>query len=122
MFIGIYLNPFIYFESQQLLTKKNVKINKLTIVFIISALNLCFFAGISGISEAHKVKLTNYYFGSTFELDDGKIIQSNSEKYYIGKSKEFLFFYKPKEELTQIIPVSRIKNIELKNNYAKQRK
>ena len=114
LFIGIYLNPFVYFESQQLLEKKNIKINKLTIVFVISALNLCFFAGISGISEANKIKLTNYYYGSKFELDNGETILSNSENYYIGKSKEYFFFYQPNEEITQIIPVSRIKNIELK--------
>lgn len=114
LFVGIYLNPFVYFESQQLLKKKNVKINKLTIVFLISALNLCFFAGISGISEAYKIKLTNYYYGSKFEFDNGETIFSNSEKYYIGKSKDYFFFYKPNEEITQIIPASRIKNIELK--------
>lgn len=114
LFVGIYLNPFVYFESQQLLQKQNIKINKLTLVFLISAINLCFFAGISGISEANKIKLTNYYYGSKFELDNGEIIHSNSEKYYIGKSKEYIFFYKPIEEITNIVPVSRIRNIELK--------
>lgn len=114
LFVGIYINPFIYFESQQTLKKKKLKINKLTLIFIISAINLCFFAGISGVSEAYKVKSLNYYYGSEFKFDDGTKIISNSEKYYIGKTKEFLFFYQPKEELTQIIPMSRIKNIELK--------
>ena len=114
LFVGIYLNPFIYFESQQFLEKKNIKINMMTMVFFISALNLCFFSSISGISEAYKIKLTNYYYGSKFELDNQEIILSNSKKYFIGKSKAYLFFYEPEDEITQIVPVSRVRNIELK--------
>jgi len=113
-FVGIYLNPLIYFEAKNTLKTKQVKVNKLTLVFIISALNLCLFAGASGISEAYKVKSINYYYGSEFKLKDGTKIISNFDEYYIGKSKGFLFFYKPKEEITRIIPVSRIENIELK--------
>lgn len=116
LLIGVYMNPFIYFEVKQILRKEKVKFNKLTILLIISAINLSFFAGISGISEAHKVKSENYYNDSEFELDDGSKIISNPKKYYIGKTKEFIFFYQPNEEITQIIPVSRIINIEMKKN------
>lgn len=47
-------------------------------------------------------------------MKNGTKIISNSKKYYIGKTKSFLFFYQPKEEITQIVPVSNVKNIELK--------
>ncbi|MFD0991002.1 hypothetical protein ACFQ1R_12915 [Mariniflexile jejuense] len=114
LFIGIYFNPLIYFESQKTAKNRGLKINKLTIIFILSAINLCFFAGVSGISEAHKIKSRNYYKGSKFSLDNETEIISDSKKYYIGKTKNYFFFYLPKEEITQIIPVSRIKNIELK--------
>lgn len=114
LIVGIYINPLIYIESQKILKKKAILINRPTIILILSAVNLFCFAGVSGISEAYKIKTMNYYSGSEFKLSNETSIVSDSQKYYVGKTKGFLFFYQPEEKVTHVIPSSFIEKIEIK--------
>ncbi|WP_167343092.1 hypothetical protein [Nonlabens sp. SY33080] len=86
---------------------------KLTALLLLSAVNLCVFSAISGLSEAYKVKMTNYYSDSKFALKDGTKLKSENHFYYIGKTQNYLFFYSQKKATTTIIPVSELKSMQL---------
>ncbi len=112
LLISIYINPIIIFESKRILIRNSININHLSIVFLAASLNLFLFAGFSGANEAYKVKKLNYYKGTEFDIDDlGKII-SNDTKYYIGKTRQFVFFYDSNNEKTEVIPISKVKSMK----------
>jgi hypothetical protein len=76
------------------------------------SLNLILFAAFSGANEAYKVKALNYYKGTEFELDGSEKIISNDTNYYIGMTKQFVFFYDNKKNMTEVIPISKIKRMK----------
>lgn len=112
LIIAIYLNPILIFEFKRLLLLNGIEMNTLSVYFIIAATNLFVFAGISGFNEVNKVKNHNYYKGTEFILEDANVIISNEQKYYIGKTKQFLFFYDSNKEETEVIPISNIKRMK----------
>lgn len=119
VFIAVYFNPFIIFVFKYLFERKKILIAKISIIFLVSSINLIIFAASSGINEAYKVKYNNYYHQSEFDIDDLPTLISNENKYYIGKTKEFVFFYLPKENSSEIIPISRIKRVKFYNRIDK---
>jgi len=60
------------------------------------------------------VKTDKKYFGTELLLEDTRII-SDSTNYYIGKTNNYLFYYKENEKKTIVYPMSRIKKITFKN-------
>lgn len=64
-------------------------------------------------AEISNVKLNKKYENVNFKLDD-KYVQSDAINYYIGKTKNYLFFYSDKDKKTIVYPITRIKEIEFK--------
>ncbi len=114
LIVAIYINPLAYFESKYFILNGNLPVNKISIAFLISSINLFIFSSVSGLNESFKVKRKNYYKGSEFELDSKQSIISTMDYYYIGKTKQFAFFYDRKNQKTDVIPVSRITKMKFK--------
>lgn len=107
LIIAIYINPTAIFESENLFLKSNIIINETTVIFLISAINLMVFSSISGYNESFKVKRRNFYIKTEFELENSPKIISTKDYYYIGKTKQFAFFYDRNKQETDVIPVSK---------------
>lgn len=105
--VAIYINPLVLFESKHLLLKSNIVINKMTIIFLISAINLFVFASFSALNESYKVKSKQFYLRTEFEVDNNQKIISTIDYYYIGKTKGYVFFYDRAKQETDVVPVSR---------------
>lgn len=107
--ISIYINPLIIFEFKKFVLSKSLEINQLSIYFLIAALNLFAFAGFSGLNEANKVKNHKYYLGTEFQIEGSDTFISNETKYFIGKTKQYIFLYDSEKKETDVIPISNIK-------------
>ena len=114
LLVAISINPLVYFEFKYLVSKRNFALDKLTLIFLISAINLMFFAFSSGMNEAYKVKNKQYYIDTEFEIDTCNTIISTIDYYYIGKTKQFIFFYDSKKKETDVFPISRITKMKFK--------
>lgn len=68
----------------------------------------------STLSDINLVKNDKKYYGVSFRLDDDLVI-SDSTKYYIGKTKNYLFYYNQKANKTTVYPMERIKEITFIN-------
>ena len=112
LIVAIYINPFLIFEFKRLIITKSIEIDQLSIYFLIAALNLFVFAGFSGLNEANKVKNHNYYVGTEFQIDGSDTFISNETKYYIGKTRQFIFLFDSDKEETVVIPISNIKKMK----------
>ena len=67
----------------------------------------------SAYGEALEVNNNKKYYGVEFQLEDQTII-SDSTNYFIGKTKNYLFYYKEKEKQSFAYPMNRIKMISFK--------
>lgn len=69
----------------------------------------------SAYDEFETIKEKKSTFGSTVQLSDNTII-SDSTYYFIGKTKDYIFFHNQRKRQTDIFPVSEVKKIQLKNS------
>jgi hypothetical protein len=60
--------------------------------------------------EIETVKTDKIYYKTTFFVGSEKYV-SDSSHYYIGQTKNFLFYYNEKEQSTTVFPMSDIKSI-----------
>lgn len=65
--------------------------------------------------EVDLIKINKSTFGSEVILDNDEKIRSDSVKYFIGKTNNFIFIYDEYENSTEIYPTSRIKKIKIIN-------
>ena len=69
----------------------------------------------SAYQDFESVKTSKKYFGTTIKLSERDVI-SDSNYYYIGKTKNFVFFHNQKNMINDIFPVKEIKMLTVKNN------
>ena len=62
----------------------------------------------SAYSDFHFVKKNKKYFGTSIKLSDRNII-SDSNYYFIGKTRNFIFLHDDKKDINDIIPMSEVK-------------
>lgn len=65
--------------------------------------------------EIRQVKIKKKYSGVEFKLDD-KVVKSDNMNYYIGKTKNYLFFYQESDNKTIVYPMDRINELQFTNN------
>lgn len=106
--IALYLNPIVILEINRSIKQKGVELNHLSVYFLVAALNLFAFAGLSGYNEANKVKNHEYYSGTEFSIDNGGLFVSDEKNFYIGKTKQFVFFYDKENQETKVVPIGKI--------------
>jgi hypothetical protein len=91
--------------------------------FVFSTLsNLLFFVVvIIGFTQyqIHDVIKNHSTNGTTITLDDNTSLESNNTNYYIGKTLNYVFYYHEKTKSTDIIPMTRVKQISIKNKEVK---
>lgn len=109
---AIYINPILIFEFKKVLFNKSIEVNQLSIYFLMAAVNLFAFSGLSGLNEANKVKNHGYYEGTEITIDGYNTFTSSDKKYYIGKTKQFIFFYDSEKKETDVIPISSLKKMK----------
>jgi hypothetical protein len=111
LLIGFIAIPIFSVEVKIALAKfYTINTSVYNVFFFILLATFIFFAIANAYNEAYKVKKKKYYSEMIFEFDYGKFKCTN-DFYYIGKTKNYLFFYNSIEESSTIIPVSRLKGI-----------
>lgn len=62
-------------------------------------------------SQVESVRDKKNTYGTTITLDDNKVLFSDSSNYFIGKTKDYIFYYHATTRTTDIIPVSKLKQL-----------
>jgi len=78
-----------------------------------------FFFGLTLIytySQVEAVKEKKSTYGTTIILEDNRVFFSDSSNYFIGKTQGYLFYYHEKTKTTDIIPVSKLKQLTTSKN------
>lgn len=65
--------------------------------------------------QAKKNRKDKSTYGVSITFDDDKILVSDSSNYFIGKTQNYIFIYHEKENKTDIIPMTRVKQITMKH-------
>ena len=94
---------------------KSDKINKMFSTLILNALLFVIVTIWFTYNEVKSVKDFKSTFGTTITLKDNTVLESDSCSYFIGKTQKFVFFYDESIKTSEIIPVSEIKRIQIKN-------
>jgi hypothetical protein len=68
----------------------------------------------TGYLKANDVKNNNSYSGTRIIFDDSTVI-SDSTLYYIGRTSNYIFFFKKTEKIAVIYPASRVKEINFRS-------
>jgi hypothetical protein len=68
-----------------------------------------------GYKEGQVVKEKEIFVGTIIELENNTKIRSDSSTYYIGNTKNYVYIYHEKDNVVDIIPISRVKMISLKH-------
>ena len=58
------------------------------------------------------IKESKKYLGTSFKIENNIII-SDSTNYYIGKTKNYIFYYQEENKSTKVYPIKDIKEIEI---------
>lgn len=66
--------------------------------------------------QAASIKMDKSTYGVTISLDNNQILVSDSTDYYIGKTLNYVFIFHEKLKTTDIIPMSRVKQITTANH------
>lgn len=69
----------------------------------------------SAYQDFESVKTNKKYLGTTLKFSDRTIV-SDSTNYYIGKTRNFIFFHDQNKKTNDIFPMSEIKMISEKKN------
>jgi hypothetical protein len=69
----------------------------------------------SSFTENHEVKIHKKYSGTIIQINESVVI-SDDQNYFIGKTKNYLFFFKSKLKETDVYPMDRIKMISFFKN------
>ena len=117
---GVFIFLLVFIIVQVEIERKHIQFNstanrKRIILFMLYF--LVFTIGVVQYSsfQASQIKNTKSTFGVSITLDNDNIFVSDSSNYFIGKTQNYVFIYHEKESKTDIIPMSRIKQITIKN-------
>ena len=108
---SIYLTIFFVFEIRRkyyIIYKEYPKIIYTKIALVIMIISISSILG--SYSEFQSVKFSKKNYGTQVMLFDN-IIVSDSNYYYIGKSKNYIFFHNDCDSTNQIFPMSEVKMI-----------
>lgn len=88
--------------------KKRIRIfvNSLLFIVIIQVLALY---------QVYEIKNNSKTLGTVIVLDNDKKLVSDKSNYFIGKTQNYVFIYHKKSKMTDVYPISRIKQITLIN-------
>lgn len=110
--VALYINPIVIKEFQRLAKYYRVTTKTFSIILFISAVNLFVYALAIGAYEAYELKHLNVVRANKVYFTDSTIIISNMKKYYVGKTKNFVYFYNNQEKAVEVIPIRRVDKIE----------
>jgi hypothetical protein len=83
------------------------------------AIFLMLFMGIDFVIaslQAHQIKVDKSTYGFVINLDNGVTLKSDTSNYYIGSTKNYVFFYHQNEKTSDIIPMVRVKSMTFINH------
>nr|WP_320021217.1 hypothetical protein [uncultured Draconibacterium sp.] len=117
-FSTIIIIAIILFVSRRIIEAKNFEpleaYSPFLAIFVI--VGLTFFLATFEIED---VKYKERYYGTVIEMDD-KTITSDSDCYYIGRTKDFLFIHDERNLTNIIYPSYNVKRIVIPNQYKKE--
>lgn len=65
--------------------------------------------------QVHGIKVNKSHLGITVYLDDNSVLKSDSNNYYIGNTKNYLFYYHEKTKTSDVYPINKIKQLTFIN-------
>ena len=66
--------------------------------------------------QAHKIETQGENQGYVLFLDSDKKLVSDTKNYFLGKTSNFVFYYRSGDKRTDIIPISRVSEIQITKN------
>jgi hypothetical protein len=67
--------------------------------------------------QATSIIKTKSHFGNVIKLENNLLLTSDSLNYYVGNTKNYLFFYHEASKTTDVYPMAKVTSITFKNNY-----
>lgn len=117
LFFGMYLIFFLGFFIMWVFTIKTinriyVKLNFYRMIIILIAAFLLFSHALTGTLEAFVIKYDHKYSVKSISitLRDNRAFKSSDSLIYLDKTKNYIFFWNPKNDSKTIIPTSEIVN------------
>lgn len=104
--IAFWLLPILLFEIRISTDISSSGMSNYYIIII--AISLALYSIMSAFNEAYKVKHYKHYQGTEVELED-EIITSDDEYYYVGHSKNYIFFFDPEVKAAEVWPIATVK-------------
>jgi hypothetical protein len=77
------------------------------------AIVFMFASGLWGAREASMVKRELRNYGVRIEFNDGKVRNSNSFQYFIGRTGKYLFIYTPRTKVSEVFSISDIRYMQI---------
>lgn len=114
IYIGLLIFIIISMEIERKHRHFNSSINrKRYINIMLYGLVFTFSVIYYSVYQVHSIKIDKSTYGVTIILDNDKSIVSDSTNYYIGKTKNYLFVYHEKQNTTDIIPMTRVRQMTM---------
>ncbi|RAW01104.1 hypothetical protein [Pseudochryseolinea flava] len=107
--IAFWLLPIILFEFQISTDISNSGMSNHYIITM--AISLALYSIMSAFNEAYKVKHYKHYHGTEVELED-EIITSDDTYYYVGHSKNYIFFFDSELKASEVWPIATVKRFK----------
>ncbi|MGE0636129.1 MAG: hypothetical protein AB7P01_06800 [Bacteroidia bacterium] len=83
----------------------------LTLYFMVFSMGVVYYSSY----QAGLIKRDKSTYGVAITLDNDQMLISDSTDYYIGKTLNYVFIFHEKQKTTDIIPMSRVKQITITN-------
>ena len=77
---------------------------------LILLFSLIVYSIVNALTEFYKVKMKKYYSGTKI-IYNSEELNSDDNKYYIGKTEKYLFIYDERVKATEAIPMSEVKKV-----------
>ncbi|MEI6695639.1 MAG: hypothetical protein WCO13_06200 [Bacteroidota bacterium] len=113
-FVFLLIFLIIQVEIERKHIQFNSSVNKKRFIFFILYF-LVFTYGVILYSsyQAGQIRRDKSTFGVNITLDNNQTLVSDSSNYFIGKTQNYVFIYHEKESKTDIIPMTRVKQITM---------
>jgi uncharacterized membrane-anchored protein len=110
--IGFLILIFTHYEVQvQHRRKKTSKAFRQITDFVSLLIFMLILVMMQATFEVRSVKINKKYEGVSIIRTDSSKYVSDASFYYIGKTKEYIFFHNEKTNTTEVIPASDVKNL-----------
>jgi hypothetical protein len=108
--LGIFIMEIEIKHNKYKFSESEIKSTK---ILMFSLISISIVVLISYI-QANNIKTEKNTFGTKIILKDSKEIISDENNYFIGNTKNYVFFYHEKSKITDVIPLSEIKQLSIK--------